>query len=293
MGIKRILYPVRYWEMGYRGLLEILALKKAGLEEIILLHVIPREEVSYVPFGGFLKERALELAESAKLKFQDWDKDIQKAGLQSRFLVEIGDPLVKILEVAEDVSADLLVIGKQKREKLFVSEITQQLINRSKIPVLVYCHSLLKEPEEKPVILENIKIFKRPVLATDFSKNSLKARDFILYIKPLIKKIYIVYIIKSEEISGLQEEEIHALEERMKNQLKEFFQPLRDQGIEGDIFLGLGENPANEILEFVREKEASLIVLGKTGKGFLEKLFMGSVTSHLLKASEFPLLIVP
>ncbi len=160
--------------MGYRGLLEILALKKAGLEEIILLHVIPREEVSYVPFGGFLKERALELAESAKLKFQDWDKDIQKAGLQSRFLVEIGDPLVKILEVAEDVSADLLVIGKQKREKLFVSEITQQLINRSKIPVLVYCHSLLKEPEEKPVILENIKIFKRPVLATDFSKNSSK-----------------------------------------------------------------------------------------------------------------------
>ncbi|BAU24148.1 hypothetical protein THC_1789 [Caldimicrobium thiodismutans] len=293
MGIKRILYPVRYWEMGYRGLLEILALKKAGLEEIILLHVIPREEVSYVPFGGFLKERALELAESAKLKFQDWDKDIQKAGLQSRFLVEIGDPLVKILEVAEDVSADLLVIGKQKREKLFVSEITQQLINRSKIPVLVYCHSLLKEPEEKPIILENIQIFKRPVLATDFSKNSLKARDFILYIKPLIKKIYIVYIIKSEEISGLQEEEIHALEERMKNQLKEFFQPLRDQGIEGDIFLGLGENPANEILEFVREKEASLIVLGKTGKGFLEKLFMGSVTSHLLKASEFPLLIVP
>ncbi len=91
----------------------------------------------------------------------------------------------------------------------------------------------------------------------------------------------------------MQEEEIHALEERMKNQLKEFFQPLRDQGIEGDIFLGLGENPANEILEFVREKEASLIVLGKTGKGFLEKLFMGSVTSHLLKASEFPLLIVP
>lgn len=293
MSIKRVLYAVSYWELGYKGLLELLALKKTGLEEIVLLHVIPREEVSYVPFGGFLKEKALELTEAAKLKFEEWVKDIEKAGLKSKIVIEIGDPLAKILEVAEDVSADLLTIGKQKSERLSISEMILQLINRTKIPVLVYCHSILKEPEGPPVILENVQIFRKPLLATDFSENSLRARDFLLNFKPLIETFYIVHIIKSEKISGLKEEEIQGLEEKLKRQLTELSQPLISQELKSDTFLGLGEDPAREILEFARVKEATLIVLGKTGKGFFEKLFMGSVTSQLLKAAEFPLLIIP
>ena len=293
MAIKRALYAVSYWELGYKGLLELLRLKEIGLEEIVLLHVIPREEVSYVPFGGFLKEKALELTEAAKLKFQDWAKDIGKAGLKSKILIEIGDPLAKILEISEEVSADLLTIGKQKREKIFVSEITLQLIKRTKIPILVYCHSILREQEGKEVVLENVQIFRKPLLATDFSENSLRARDFLLNFKPLVERVYLIHIIKSEKISSLKEEEIQKLEEKLKLQLTELMQPFLSQGVEGDVFLGLGENPANEILEFAREKEVTLIVLGKTGKGFFEELFIGSVTSQLLKVSEFPLLIVP
>lgn len=293
MTVKRVLYAVRYWELGYKGLLELLALKKIGLEEIVLLHVISREEVSYVPFGGFLKEKALELTEAAKLKFEEWQKDIKKAGLKSKILIEIGDPLGKILEVAEDVSADLLTIGKQKTEKLLISETTLQLINRTKIPVLIYCHSILKESEDTPIVLENVQIFRKPLLATDFSENSFRARLFLLNFKPLIEIVYIVHIIKSKKIFGLKEKEIQDLEEKIKKQLTEFSQPLISQGLKSDTFLGLGEDPAREILEFAGVKEATLIVLGKTGKGFFEKLFMGSVTSHLLKAAEFPLLVVP
>lgn len=293
MAIKRVLYAVSYWELGYKGLREILTLKKAGLEEIILLHVIPREEVSFVPFGGFLKERAFELKEAANLKFKDWEKDIEKAGLKSQIYIEIGDPLAKILELTEETEADLLVIGKQKRETLFISDMTFQLIRRAKIPVLVYCHSILKESEEKTFILENVQIFRKPVLAVDFSETSLRARDYILQLKPLIEKVYIVNIIKCKNILGLTEEEIKLLEEKLRNQLREYLKFLSLEGIEGDIFLGLGDDPAREILEFAREKESTLIVLGKTGKGFFEKFFLGSVTVQLLKISEFPLLIIP
>ncbi|MGC9109104.1 MAG: universal stress protein [Caldimicrobium sp.] len=293
MGIKKVLFAVSYWEMGYKGLLEIITLRKVGLEEIYLLHVIPREEVSYVPFSGFLKEKAVELKEAAKLKFEDWEKEIKKANLKSHILIEIGDPIAKILEIAEEIEVDMLVIGKLKKEGIFVSERTLELTSRSKVPVLVYCHSLLREQEEKPIPLENVQIFRTPILATDFSENSIRARDFLLNFKSLIQKIYVVNIIKSEKISTLKEEEIQRLEEERRNRLIKFLEPYKLQGIEGDIFLGLGENPSQEILEFVREKEGTLIVLGKTSKGFLEKLFIGSVTLELLKKAEFPLLIVP
>jgi len=293
MAIERLVYAVKFWEMGYRGLLELLPLKKAGLRQIILLHVIPREEVAYVPFGGFLKERALELKEAAKLKLQNWEKEIQGAGLASKSIVKIGEPLPQILETVEEEGAELLVLGKVKVEKFFSSEITHQLVMRCKVPVLLYCHSLLKEPEGVPIPLEHSGIFTRVLLATDFSENFRRAGLFLVNLKPLLERLYLIYILKSSKISGMNEEEVHRLEEELKGRLREELLFFQKQGIEGDFYLGLGDEPGYEILEFARLKNLSLIVLGKTGKGRLQKLLLGSVTDYLLKEAELPLLIVP
>ncbi len=34
----------------------VLDLKNAGLKEMVLTYILPREEVSFVPYGGYLKE---------------------------------------------------------------------------------------------------------------------------------------------------------------------------------------------------------------------------------------------
>jgi hypothetical protein len=54
MSIKRILYCTKFRDLSLQALKELFVLKKVGLEEIILLHIIPREDVSYVfPFWLF------------------------------------------------------------------------------------------------------------------------------------------------------------------------------------------------------------------------------------------------
>lgn len=56
MILYKIVYPTKFRELAYKSLFELLELIERGLKEIILLYIIPREEVVYVLFGGFLKK---------------------------------------------------------------------------------------------------------------------------------------------------------------------------------------------------------------------------------------------
>ena len=56
MSIRKILFATRFRELSFDALRALLEFKEAGLEEIVLLHVIEREKVGFVPYGGYLKE---------------------------------------------------------------------------------------------------------------------------------------------------------------------------------------------------------------------------------------------
>lgn len=56
MILYKIVYATKFRELAYKSLFELLELIERGLKEIILLYIIPREEVVYVLFGGFLKK---------------------------------------------------------------------------------------------------------------------------------------------------------------------------------------------------------------------------------------------
>ena len=51
MKFEKILFYTRFREMAFNSLEAVLALKHAGLKEVVLTHVIPREDVAFVPYG--------------------------------------------------------------------------------------------------------------------------------------------------------------------------------------------------------------------------------------------------
>lgn len=51
--------------------------------------------------------------------------------------------------------------------------------------------------------------------------------------------------------------------------------------------------PAPEIIRIAEEWGANLIVLGTHGRSGITRLFSGSVTEHVLKHSEIPVLVAP
>ncbi|WP_457550857.1 universal stress protein [Archaeoglobus sp.] len=61
---------------------------------------------------------------------------------------------------------------------------------------------------------------------------------------------------------------------------------------ESEILVETGE-PAKEILSKAVERNATAIVLGKTGRSFIRELLMGSVATTVLKESKISTLVVP
>ncbi|MHB1390994.1 MAG: universal stress protein [Thermoleophilia bacterium] len=57
-----------------------------------------------------------------------------------------------------------------------------------------------------------------------------------------------------------------------------------------DVRMG---NPAEEIIDFAREKGADLIVLGSHGRSHLGNAVMGSVTTAILHKGDLPVLVIP
>lgn len=123
MRFQTLLFHTRFRELAFNSLKSILELKAVGLKKVVLAHVIPREEVSFVPYGGILKDYLHRLQEEARLKFDDWIQTIGDAQLTFSQRVEVGSANARILDMAVEEKVDLIVVGRKKRtalEKVYV-----------------------------------------------------------------------------------------------------------------------------------------------------------------------------
>jgi nucleotide-binding universal stress UspA family protein len=63
-------------------------------------------------------------------------------------------------------------------------------------------------------------------------------------------------------------------------------------GIEYDTVEEIGE-PAQRLIEVCERLDADLLVVGRRGAGFLRRMVVGSVASHVVNEAPCPVLIVP
>ncbi len=190
MKIERLLFPTKFSELDFNSMESLLALKDVGLRDVIFYHVIPREEVGFVPYGGYLKEEEEKIREEARIRFEDWQKALADKGINSRIIIEVGEPVPNILKIAEKEKANLIVIGKKKKlghDGHFIGSHTLQIITRSNIPTLVSKYMVQFKREGEIVTRTNDDIFKRPLLATDWSVPSERALNLLISLNGLVE----------------------------------------------------------------------------------------------------------
>lgn len=291
MPIEKLLYPTKFREFSFNCLEELLILKKVGLKKIILCYIIPREEVGFTLFGGYLKEEEEKLREKALINFENWQRILYEKDIESKIIIKVGDPVVEITRISEEEKVDLVVVGRKKRTKLSLSSNTLEIIKRVSVPTLVYKYAVQFEWEGEILIKVNRDIFINPLLALDWSDRSLKALEFLKQFKSILESLNICYIIDESKIQNWKKEKIKSYEKKLLEDLETLKQSFKLQNLKIRYFLGLGK-PAQEILNFARQINATMIVLGKSSKTGLEKFFLGSVSQNLLSFSELPVLVV-
>jgi nucleotide-binding universal stress UspA family protein len=288
MSITTMLFVSEFEELWFDALQSVMGLRKAGLNHVVFLHVIPRERVAMRRGTGYLKQEERKLREIADIRFIDWAETLFEEGMEVGAHIAIGNVVPKIISVAEIEKVDLIVTARIKKGKfgeIFLGSETSDLLRRTEKPVLLYNYqSQAGKVGENP--------FERVILALDWSVSSEKVLDFVLAMKEAVKRVEIMHVLSEKQIGKMSKMEAHKIERENKKRLDEVCDTFIQQRFDARPHLYIGDTE-EQIQRGAGEHRATMIVLGTRQTSAWKEKWSGSISHSLAEKSELPLLIVP
>ncbi|NMB34706.1 MAG: universal stress protein [Firmicutes bacterium] len=130
------------------------------------------------------------------------------------------------------------------------------------------------------------------LLATDGSTNSFKAAEKAAKLAgALDAKVTVISIIKDVQISSMPEEIHEKIEENTAKILEKTKDFLKEKEVEAEVISYQGD-PGNVICEVAEKDNYDLIVMGSSGLGSIEELFLGAVSNKVVHRAKTSVLIV-
>ena len=275
------------------GYLDFLS-EKVSMGGIYFVHVLPRLDLFNALYemgreelaGNYELNRELIERMEAKIKLRP---AAQKSG-HVRFEVREGNPLEELLQEASDQGADLVVIGQRSGAEHH-GILARNLARKIKCSALII-------PEKARKRLRNI------LVPVDFSAHSVKALQTALAIGKSMGEAVRITCLNIFEMPNLSVYKIQKSRQELKQIIREdresafrdFFSKYA-AGEEDRIKTALVERQvhgiASYLLEYARENDQDLIVMGAHGHSKVELLLLGSVTEKLLSGNDrIPTLVV-
>lgn len=293
--INRILYATDLSSTSEPAWDETRRLGRLFNAEILLLHVVAPPLVFPVE-GYFPPELYQELLRNAG---RDAEKGLDRllgavpgSGLKVRLrLEEGGPPASRILEVATQEAADLLVVGTHSRTGLpraMLGSIADRMVRQATCPVL----TVRPRPEMAPR-----RAISRICYATDFSPTARAAWPWVVAIASAAgAEVDLVHVTFEPVID-------HHMPAEAIGPMAQF---LRDQGrIEVERFLERSTLPrerihvhlspgvpGEQIVHRALERAADLIVMGTHGWSGIVRWMLGSVAQYVIQAAPCPVLTI-
>jgi len=288
MDIRKLLFVTKFEELGFDAVRSLLALTKASLEHIVFITVIEREQVAMRRGTGYRKDEEIRLRETANIRFIDWAEDLFEQGLEVGVYIVVGNVVSEVIKASQKEAADLIVIGRSHKgilEHLYSGSDVVEILRQASVPVLVYKHlsdnSLaVQEP------------FKRPLLAVDWSPASLKAIECMRTLMATMEEIHFVHVASEKDLKSESAMQIQKTRKETRKKLDDIAEPFESEGVRTDSHVYIGD-PIEEIEKAARDCQASMIVLGSSGKNAWIERWLGSIPQHLAEKSIYPTLLVP
>ncbi|MBT8491172.1 MAG: universal stress protein [Deltaproteobacteria bacterium] len=293
---KKILFPIDFSLHSNTLLNCIPHLKKAGMEEIILLHVIdPTEAVQWVN----VKEAITARKEEAEGKMRSIISETfpLHAGIKGSVMTAIGLPYREILRIADENKVSLIVMGSHGHgfwESAILGSVAHNVLRKTRVPVIIAKLRCIEENgETKTVCMEMQNIFRKILCPTDFSDSSMSA---LRLIRQLEKS-------GTEEVIVAHIQDTRKLLPHLKHMMKEFNQidserlaqiqtQLEPAGYKVTTILQESV-PSVAINKIAEEKDISVIVLSSHGRSAIKEALMGSVSEAIVRDHIRPVMIIP
>jgi nucleotide-binding universal stress UspA family protein len=192
-------------------------------------------------------------------------------------LIVENTPAAAISDTAEKENADVVVVGRRgigAIRSFFMGSVSLKVLELCECPVLVVPKDYIARGPLKTL-----------VIPTDFSA---AANYGLLHAAKLAKftgaRIVLVHDCQVESDTDNRAAEASA-------QLEAIAAPLREDGVVVKCVVYTA-GVARSIIGSVEEESADLIVMSSHGRSGMQKFFLGSFATNVVKASEVPVLVV-
>lgn len=138
-------------------------------------------------------------------------------------------------------------------------------------------------------------MYKRILVPTDGSAGMTRVID---HASDLARshgaELHFLYVVNTASFANLpMETSWESVTSMLRDEGENALQAAEDRAVADDTVTTITEGPpSREIVEYARERDCDLIVMGTHGRGGLNRLILGSVAERVVRSSEVPVLTV-
>lgn len=289
----KVLFPTDFGEFASHLLTCLADLRHAGLEEVVLLHVIDIDELNHNILASFHEIDEARMREIARIKLKEQVQILENNGIRVKAEITTGIPSNEIVHVAEAEKVSLILGGTQRRrgkEEDKLDTTTARVIRKSKLPVLVI--KLSEEEMAHPTECDRFcsRLFSKVLFPTDWSDCARATLAQAGQLRGVAGQILVGHVMDQRVLRHLEPEKIEEYRQNDLRRLDEVQKDLTAKGFKVDTHLHVGI-PAIELNRIAEEERVSLIVIGKRGKTGLKETIWGSTSEQLVRRSNRSVLV--
>lgn len=248
-------------------------LKDIGTKAVTVLHVLPRGKT---------------LRDEERRKLDEMRSKLNEAGMEASLVIRQGDPMEEILKESEKDTVDMIAMasgGKSRAEAFFVGSVSFGVIRRSSKPVL-----LDKYPEgEGAVCRIGQHLFRHALVSVDIPMCSTNLEDlFDTLCMRGLKEATLFHVIDSSKYNISDDRRFATV----KLALDQMRRKARGGECQVSSHVHFGSISYN-ILEAIKEVDASLVIIGTRRMSYLRGAALGSTAEEVVRRCTVPVLVVP
>ena len=261
--VERICFPTDFGKSSEVALESVISIAKRFGSEVSLVHVLP---------GSMIRDRVQSFVDDEMSRYVGL---LEEQGIKCTSDLLHGDHIDELVPFAERKKANLIVLGAGhvEKKKFKLGSNSEKIIRNSSVPVWV-------------IENESAANIDRVLCPIDFSEESMLALDNAIHLcRRFGSKLHILHVVKGidKEYTELGADISIEQAEIVKTLELEFDELIKDIDLSGiawgnDARLG---DPADVILDVIKEKNIDLVMMGSTGKGAFKRLFLGSVAEKV------------
>jgi nucleotide-binding universal stress UspA family protein len=297
--IRNILCPTDFSEFSERAMRRAVALGRWFQCPVTALHVIPYlSPAVMVPnslgagFSAIPTDLLMERREDVEAELQRNLTAYAKVGVKMRAEVATGHPWREIETMAQQLPADLVVMGTHGRsgwDRFLMGSTTEKLIRRLNCPVLTIGPTDVAPPTT---------LFRRILCALDLTAPSQATVDLAFaFAEENLAEVTLMHVIDGDRPEWFPPKPHLASRE-------DFAHSANEGAIEELYRLGKDAPPFcktdhvtttgtawREIVRIADETQADLIVVGAQGPGSIGESFLGSTAAQTLRHAPCPVML--